>query len=105
MLAMAAGSLMAGCAAAASSTPEPRTIIIHSGARLRPDHERMTAVNEWVTREQDNISRDPSFWVKPQVSTEEVCVRSSSEAMPAVLTGVRQAWCSITPAITIPRSA
>jgi len=65
-MAMAAGLLMAGCAAAAPSTPEPRTIIIHSGARLRPDHERMSAVNEWMSREEENINRDPSFWVIPQ---------------------------------------
>ena len=51
------------CTAAAATIPRPRTIIIHSGARVRVDHEEMKVVNEWVTREQDNITNDPSFWV------------------------------------------
>ena len=51
------------CASAAPAIPEPRPIIIHSGARMRVDHDRMKAVNEWVTREQANIVEDPSFLV------------------------------------------
>jgi hypothetical protein len=52
-----------GCATAAPEIPPPRTIIVHSGERIRADHEEMKVVNEWVTREQENISQDPSFWV------------------------------------------
>lgn len=52
-----------GCAAAAPSVPQPRTIIVHSGARLRVEQSRMQEVNEWVTREQENIVEDPSFLV------------------------------------------
>jgi hypothetical protein len=32
----------------------------------------MKVVNEWVTREQDNISNDPSFWVVSNPVLEEV---------------------------------
>ena len=71
-IAMAAGLLTVGCAAAAPSTPEPRPIIIYSGARLRPDHERMSAVNKWVTEEQQNIVQDPSFFIGLNQGTEEV---------------------------------
>ena len=64
----AAGS----CASAATTIPPPRTIIIHSGARVRADYEEMKVVNEWVTREQDNISNDPSFWVISNPVLQEV---------------------------------
>jgi len=64
----AAGS----CASAATTIPPPRTIIIHSGARVRADYEEMKVVNEWVTREQDNISNDPSFWVVSNPVLQEV---------------------------------
>ena len=43
--------------------PPPRPIIIHSGARLRVDQDRMSEVNQWVLDEQANIQQDPSFWV------------------------------------------
>ncbi|MDH3271280.1 MAG: hypothetical protein OEN56_08115 [Gemmatimonadota bacterium] len=55
--------VMEACAAAAPQIPPPRPIVVHSGARIRADHERMKEVNEWVTREQENIQNDPSFWV------------------------------------------
>jgi len=61
----------AGCATAAQTIPPPRTIIIHSGARVRADYEEMKVVNEWVTREQDNITNDPSFWVVSNPVLEE----------------------------------
>lgn len=69
---VAVGLLTGACAAVAPAIPEPRTIIIHSGARIRGDHERLTVVNEWVTREQDNIVQDPSFMVMTEVSTDPV---------------------------------
>ncbi len=65
-------TILAGCAAAVAQLPQPRPIIIHSGARLRVDHERMMAVNDWVIEEQDNINQDPSFLVETQASTSEV---------------------------------
>jgi hypothetical protein len=65
---------LAGCAAATPEISPPRPIIIHSGARLRVDHERMTTVNEWVMREQENIVEDPSFMVSTPMSLEDVYV-------------------------------
>lgn len=56
-------TVLGGCAAAAPSIPPPRPIVVHSGARIRADHEEMKRVNDWVTREQQNIQEDPSFWV------------------------------------------
>jgi len=64
--------VLAACAGAVPELPQPRPIIIHSGARLRVDHERMKVVNEWVIDEQDNIVQDPSFLVETQPSTSEV---------------------------------
>jgi len=64
--------VLAGCSAARPELPEPRPIIIHSGARIRADRDRMNEVNEWVTREQTNITEDPSFWVITESSTREV---------------------------------
>ncbi|NIV61304.1 MAG: hypothetical protein GWN52_09245 [Gemmatimonadetes bacterium] len=46
--------------------------MVHSGARIRPDQERMQEVNEWVLREQNNIEEDPSFWVVDERVMEEV---------------------------------
>lgn len=62
---------LAGCSAAVPSLPEPRPIIIHSGARLRADYERLQEINDWVGREQTNIAEDPSFWVIVEATTEE----------------------------------
>lgn len=60
---MGAMLLSGACTAAVPVIPAPRPIIIHSGARIRADHEEMKVVNEWVTAERDNIELDPSFWV------------------------------------------
>jgi len=67
-------TVLAGCAAATPEISPPRSIIIHSGARLRADHERMTAVNEWVMREQENIIEDPSFMVLTPMAVEDVYI-------------------------------
>ena len=63
---------LGGCAAAAPALPEPRPLVIHSGARLRVDHERVKEINTWVTDEQTNIVEDPSFLVETQPATDEV---------------------------------
>jgi hypothetical protein len=68
LVALAAAS---GCSSGAPVIPPPRPIIIHSGARIRADHEEMKVVHEWVTREQDNIANDPSFWVVSSPVLEE----------------------------------
>jgi hypothetical protein len=61
-----------GCSTGPRGVPAPRPIIIHSGARLRVEHERMNEVNAWVTAEQANIQQDPSFWVISQPAEGDV---------------------------------
>ena len=65
-------SVSAACTTAVPEIPPPRPIIIHSGARIRADHERMKEVNEWVTREDSNIELDPSFMVVSASTLDEV---------------------------------
>lgn len=55
--------VLVACSSGPRSVPPPRPIIIHSGARLRVEQERMNEINQWVTAEQTNIQQDPSFWV------------------------------------------
>lgn len=63
---------LAACAAAPLDLPEPRPIVIYSGARIHADKARMEEVNDWVTREQTNISEDPAFWVITSLAADEV---------------------------------
>jgi hypothetical protein len=69
---MAMALLLAACSTGPRSVPTPRPIIIHSGARLRVEQERMDSVNAWVTREQANVVNDPSFWVIAEPSESDV---------------------------------
>lgn len=64
--------LAAGCASGTPDLPDPRPIVIYSGARIRVEEERMQEVNEWVTREQTNIVDDPGFLVITDLAVEEV---------------------------------
>lgn len=70
--ALVTAGLLAGCAAAAPDVPDPRPIIIFSGARIRVEKARMQEINEWVTREQTNIVEDPGFMVETGLAAEEV---------------------------------
>lgn len=56
-------AFLSACSASEPVLPRPRPIVNYQGARIRADYEQMKGVNEWVTREQDNIVNDPSFWV------------------------------------------
>lgn len=51
------------CGGGQPELPRPRPIVNHAGERLRLEYERAQEINEWVTREQTNITQDPSFWV------------------------------------------
>lgn len=64
-------AFLTACGAATADIPPPRPIVIHSGARIRADHDRMREVHEWVTREQENIVNDPSFMVVSEATIEE----------------------------------
>ena len=61
-----------GCTSGPATLGPPRPIIIYSGARIRAEPERMAEVNEWVTRQEENIQMDPSFWVISSPILDEV---------------------------------
>lgn len=44
--------------------PEPRPIVIRSGARLYAETDRMKAVDAWFRPQQNNIRDDPSFMIE-----------------------------------------
>ena len=67
-------TVLAGCAGVMPEIATPRPIIIHSGVRLRVEHERMIVVNEWVVREQENIVEDPTFLVVTIPSINDVYI-------------------------------
>jgi hypothetical protein len=69
--ALALLAALGACSVANPDIPPPRPIVIHSGVRINADHERMRAVNDWVTREQRNIVEDPGFWVIGDPVTDE----------------------------------
>ena len=56
-------ALLAGCSGPGPQLPQPRPVVIYSGARLRADYDRMVDIHEWFVREQTNIVEDPSFLV------------------------------------------
>lgn len=64
-------AFLTGCGSATADIPTPRPIVIHSGARIRADRDSMRVVNEWVTRADENIQNDPSFWVITEATVEE----------------------------------
>ena len=74
MVAIGILTVLAGCAGVAPEIAPPRPIIIHSGARLRVEHERMKEVNEWVTLQQANIIEDPTFLVETRPSADDVYI-------------------------------
>ncbi len=69
---LALASLLAACSVADPPIPEPRPIVVHSGARIRAERDHMQEVNDWVTRQQRNIVEDPTFLVALDAVTEEV---------------------------------
>ncbi len=70
---MAMGVLAAGaCGNQVAPLPEPRPIVNYQGARLRLDQARAEEINAWVTRENENIRDDPSFWVIDKLATDHV---------------------------------
>lgn len=67
-----ASLVVAGCGTATPELPTPRPVIIHSGARVRADEVRLDSINAWVSREQENITNDPSFMVDSRRAGGEV---------------------------------
>jgi hypothetical protein len=64
--------LAVGCGGGPPDIPDPRPIVIYSGARIRAEKDRLREISEWVTRQQTNIVEDPSFLVESRVATEPV---------------------------------
>ncbi|MCA9737421.1 MAG: hypothetical protein R3E98_13640 [Gemmatimonadota bacterium] len=62
-LVVLSAGVLAGCGAANVELPPPRPLIVHSGARLQPEPERMAEIDTWVRAQNLNIEQDPSFWV------------------------------------------
>lgn len=69
---LALTGVVTACASGPPEVPDPRPIIIYSGARIRVEPERMREINDWVTREQTNIVEDPSFLVETGLAADEV---------------------------------
>lgn len=65
--ALAAALLMAALVAAAcagtTSIPEPRPLIVSSGARLAADKDRLQQIYDWLIPEAENIELDPTFFM------------------------------------------
>ena len=54
------------CASGPVEIPNPRRLVVHSGARLSPTKAEMEGVDSWVREQVDSISADPSFWIITQ---------------------------------------
>lgn len=62
-LGMAALAGTAACAGHTPQIPMPRPIVNFAGVRIRASRARMDSVDRWVTKEADNIKKDPTFMV------------------------------------------
>lgn len=51
------------CGSSGEALPTPRPLIIHSGARITADPEKMEEVDRWIRDEITAIQEDPSFLV------------------------------------------
>lgn len=52
------------CGAGQLQLPDPRRLVIYSGARLAPTPERMEEIDDWVREQWDSITLDPSFFIE-----------------------------------------
>lgn len=44
--------------------PEPRNVIVFSGERIRPEPERVQAVEEWLRPQLEDVENNPSFLIR-----------------------------------------
>lgn len=51
------------CASGEVDLPDPRRLVVYSGARLHPAKERMEEVDTWLREQMDSIVLDPSFMI------------------------------------------
>ena len=100
---LAGFGLMSGCSASEPVLPRPRPIVNYQGARIRADYEEMKSVNEWVTREQENIVNDPSFWVVSNATLGETLPWEGMRLAPdSVIINVPLGWSASVPDIWAP---
>jgi hypothetical protein len=52
------------CASGPPELPDPRPIVIRSGARVFPEKDRMQEIDAWMRPQMDNIEFDPSFLIE-----------------------------------------
>jgi hypothetical protein len=53
-----------GCASGPAELPDPRPIVVRSGARLYPEKSRMEEIDSWFRPEMQNIEQDPTFLIE-----------------------------------------
>ncbi len=62
LLALSALVVLSACASGPAPVPEPRPLVLHSGARLSiDDEERLQSIYESLERQLDAIEQDPTF--------------------------------------------
>ncbi|NNM32243.1 MAG: hypothetical protein HKO53_04230 [Gemmatimonadetes bacterium] len=62
-ISLALTALVVGCTSAPAELPNPRRLVVHSGARLAPAKADMEEVDSWIREEVDSITADPSFMI------------------------------------------
>lgn len=70
--ALALLALATACGGGGLVLPEPRPLVIQSGARLNPEEDRLKEIYEWVDREVQNIEQDPSFLIVSEPAATDV---------------------------------
>ncbi len=63
VIAIAASMGLAACGSAGLNLPQPRPLVVQSGARLSADEDRLMEIYQWVDAEVNNIELDPSFLI------------------------------------------
>lgn len=61
--ALTAALALGGCGGR-TELPPPRPLIVHSGARLSPEADRMKEIDAWVQPQLQEIREDPSFLIR-----------------------------------------
>ena len=60
---VALATIASACGSGGLVLPEPRPLIVQSGARLSADEARLMEIYEWVDAETTNIELDPTFLI------------------------------------------
>lgn len=60
---LAVVAFAAACGSQGLDLPEPRPLVVQSGARLSADQTRLMEIYEWVDAETQNIELDPTFLI------------------------------------------